>query len=357
MEIYSTLHYLYLEGEKEGKARGAREGACRQLGKLLLRHGQRLFGPPAEDQCALLETLVDRVGLPQLELALERALRVPDWAGLLAGLAAPAQRPADPDFLVPTDFDPTPMPPSIDEYARVTMKATAGPAIIHLRLQRLYQDNIGSVLYRESKRLAAEHRCPVQTVVLLLWPGADGPAMTGEHPIPTGGTFRYALTRVWEQGPDGMFDSLATVHLAPLARFAPERLPEIVRRMEEVIETKCREEEKGRAWLVAYGNMGLRYPAEQVHALLAHRLPFIHQLEECRRIKSTGYHAGFTQALGEGALQVTRRWALTLGGQRLGEPPPGVPAGLETIRDLGRLEQLAARALKGASWQEVLAPN
>jgi hypothetical protein len=50
-------------------------------------------------------------------------------------------------------------------------------------------------------------------------------------------------------------------------------------------------------------------------------------------------------------------WVLALGGQRLGEAPPGVREAVAMIRSVERLEQLAARALKAATWQEVLAPN
>jgi hypothetical protein len=39
MTIYSTINYLIAEGEKDGKLRGHKEGACRQLSKLLRRHG------------------------------------------------------------------------------------------------------------------------------------------------------------------------------------------------------------------------------------------------------------------------------------------------------------------------------
>jgi hypothetical protein len=356
MKIYSTLMHLYHLGEKDGLDCGRRDGACQQLGKLLLRHARRRFGPPTTVQSAQVDTLIQKSALRSLEEGRDRLLGVTDWDELLAGVAVPAERPADPLYLVPFEFDPEPMPPSIDEFARVT--TPAGPAIIHIRLQRLYQENLGAILHKEAQRKQAEHHCPVQTVVLLMWPGADGPAMTGEYDLPTGGTFHYHLTRLWEKDPDEMLQSISTACYAPLGKFPPERLREIVRRMEEVLDTKTRnEEERGKVWVVAYGSMGLRYSAEQVNALLAHKMPYIYQRDECRSMISEGYYAGFSQGLEEGALQAARQWVLTLGGQRLGAAPTEVPQGLAQIRHLDRLEQLASRALKGATWTEVLAPG
>ena len=59
----------------------------------------------------MLERLIDHVGLEQLEQARDRLPRVSDWTALLADLTAPAQPPAEPDFLLPIDFDPTPIAP------------------------------------------------------------------------------------------------------------------------------------------------------------------------------------------------------------------------------------------------------
>src|SRR5262249_54611170 len=162
------------------------------------------------EQQALVGRLVEGGDWPALEGLVGRFLKALDWAGLLEGIGEPAGQKADPDYLEPFEFDPQPMPPSIDEYARVR-KLSGAPAIIHIRMQRLYQDNIGAVLHREAERLRAEHHCEVQTAVMLLWEGADGPAMTGEYTLPGGEVFRYHLTRMWERDVDEMFNSVGTV--------------------------------------------------------------------------------------------------------------------------------------------------
>jgi hypothetical protein len=304
---------------------------------------------------ALLDARIDHLALEQLEQTVDRFPEVDGWPGLL-GDQPPPERPAEPAYLLPFEFDPQPMTPSIDEFARVTMNGDM-PAIVHLRMQKLYQENIGALLYRESQRLAREHSCPVITAVLLLWKEADGPAMTGHYAIPSAGVFRYELTRLWEKDVDEMFGSPATLAFTPLAKFAPERLPEVLRRMEEGIEARAGDEEwKDRLWFLAYSGMGVRYPAEQVDRWLAHKLDFIHRTNGCRRALSDGYYAGYSQGQEEGKLHGALTWIEKVGGRRLGAPSAEVSASLKAIRNLDRLEQVAARVLKGASWTEVLPP-
>ncbi len=357
MKIYSTWQHLISLGDKDGLARGTTAGASRQSTKLLLRHGKRLLGPPSEQQQELLHALADLSALTELEEVRDRLLGASDWAGLLANIALPVEGPIDPDYLLPFDFDPEPMPPSIDVDAKMK-RLTGEPMIFRLRLQRVYQEDIGAVLYEESQQMEAQHGCSVETAVLLLWPGADGPVMTGRYALPGGGAYRYHLSRLWEREPDEMFASVSTMPYAPLGKGAAERLPELLRRLEEAIDEKAEDEEmKGKLWVVAYGSMGLIYPAERVNELLAHKLPFLYQRHECRSAMSEGYYAGQSRGLGAGALEATRRWVLALGGRRLGEPPAELARAVATIRELDRLEQLAARALKGGTWQEVMAPN
>jgi hypothetical protein len=230
--------------------------------------------------------------------------------------------------------------------------------VVHLRFQRIYQPDIGAVLYRESERLSTHYGIPVKTALMILWKGADGPAVTGEHAVPGGETYHYNVTRMWEKNPNEMFDNILTGSLAPLAGFGAERLPEIIRRMEEVIETKAKnQEERENLWVMAYTNLGLRFPAQQINELLAHRLSAICDTLPFRRTRSNGYYAGLAEALREGDLRATRCWVLALGRERLGEPPAEMPAALDRVTGLDRLEQLAARVLKAASWPEALAPR
>jgi hypothetical protein len=353
--IYSTIDYLYAQGVKDGRERGLREGACREVCKLLLRHGRRTFGDPSEEQRAVPEALADHLDLGQLERLRDRLPDVSSWAELLEGTTPAPDPPAPPEYLLPCDFDPSPMPPSIDTYAKVEL-LTGQPAVVHLRFQRLYQEDLGAILYRENRRLAEKYGQMVQTVVLVLWPGADGPAVTGEFHTPGGEVFRYLLTRLWEKDADEMFDSPATAAFAPLARFAPERLPEIVRRMINVITAQDDAEAQSSFWSMAYSSMGLRYPAEQVHELLAPVMPRILAHKDARTMMSEGYYAGQSRAEGDGAGRAARDWVLALGTRRLGEPTTALREQLETVANLERLEQIAVQLRKAATWPEALAP-
>jgi hypothetical protein len=358
VSIYSTIDYLRNLGTRDGRERGVPAGAARQLGRLLLRHGKRLFGPPSPEQQGLMDQLMDRSCVAMLEQARDHFLGVPGWAELLAGLEVPAELPADPAYVQPFEIDPEPMAPSIDEYARVTMKGSSEPAIFHIRFQRVYQEDLGEILYKDSKRIGAERHCPVTSVVILMWPGADGPAITGSYTVPGGGTYTFNVTRLWERDVDEMFDSVATAAYAPLSKFPPERLAEVVRRMDEFIETKSPDDKTRSAlWVVAYSSMGLRYPAEQVNALLSARMPYLLERPECRSTMSEGFHTGYSEGEQEGAVKATRGWVEALGRKRLGEPPLPIAQALAANTSRDRLEQLASRVLKGASWQEVLAPS
>jgi hypothetical protein len=302
---------------------------------------------------------MDRSAGKELEQARDRFLDVPGWTELLALIEPPAERPADPGYVGPFKVDPEPMAPSIDQHARVTL-ISGEKAIAHIRFQREYQANLGEILYKDSKRLEAEHHCTVMPPgVLLVWPGADGPGMTGEYAIPGGGTYRYHLTRLWERDVEEMFSNVAVAAFAPLSKFAPERLPEVIRRMSEVIDAEVEDEKlRSAVWVMAYTCLGLRYSAEQANELLGkERLVYIMDRPECRSGMSRAFYAGLSEGEQEGAMQATRDWVRTLGGQRLGEPPPLVEQALGMIDTRERLDQLATRVLKAASWPEVMAPS
>jgi hypothetical protein len=110
-------------------------------------------------------------------------------------------------------------------------------------------------------------------------------------------------------------------------------------------------------WFLAFAGMGVRYPVEQVHELLAHKLDYLHNLQMCKRTRSDGYHEGRSQGGQDGKLAGARRWVVLVGTARLGEPDEDTVRALESIRSLERLEQVAARVLKVGGWREVFLPG
>jgi hypothetical protein len=59
--------------------------------------------------------------------------------------------------------------------------------------------------------------------------------------------------------------------------------------------------------------------------------------------------------LEEGALKTAHRFLLLQGKERLGPPDEGTRSALKAIKDLDRLDRLAASVLSVSSWQELLA--
>ena len=81
------------------------------------------------------------------------------------------------------------------------------------------------------------------------------------------------MARMWEKNPDEMFGNVLTAAMSPLSGFGDERLPEIVRRIDEVIQTQAQnEEERQNIWVMAYTNLGVAFAAERINELLSHRL-------------------------------------------------------------------------------------
>jgi hypothetical protein len=358
MSIYSTFDYLFSQGAKDGSRRGSSDGACRQLAKLIRRHGKRAFGELTPEQREILVQLETAGQLAELERIRDGLAAASGWGELLPRTVEAGTVEPDPEYLLPFEFDPTPMAPSIDTYAKA--KSVHGAeTVVHMRFQRVYQENLGEILYQDSERLREKYQATVQTLVMLLWPGADGPGVTGTYKPRKGAEFRYHLARLWERDAEEMASSPGMAMFAPLGRGAEERLPGIVSKMAAAI-TEAGKDDPHMAedvWVVAYFSMGLRYTAERVNEVLADFLPDMYKSRDFRSALSQGYYAGLNRSRNDGAMEATRDWVLTLGSCRLGEPPPHIRKGLEANRNLDRLEQIAGRVLKCSTWAEALAMN
>jgi hypothetical protein len=58
--------------------------------------------------------------------------------------------------------------------------------------------------------------------------------------------------------------------------------------------------------------------------------------------------------LDEGQAKLARKYILIVGEERIGPPDEAVKTQLEAITDLERLDRMLRRALKAASWQEIV---
>lgn len=241
------------------------------------------------------------------------------------------------------------------EADQVLRVAAPVPYLAHLEFQASYDPAMGRRLLRYNVLLHYRHGLPVHSVVLLLRPQADGPAMTGRVGYAAGDDlslhFRYRVLRVWEKDVGEILSGgRATLPLAPLAAVSADALPGVVREMEARIEREAPPAEAGMLWTATYVLMGLRYP----EAFTAQLLKGVRQMKE-----SVTYQAilaeGEAKGKAEGRAEEARRLILRQGTKRFGAPGANVEAAIAGVGSVEQLEQLAERLLEVESWDELLA--
>jgi hypothetical protein len=359
MKCCSTYMAIFAEARAQGLQRGRTEGACQQLRKLALHEGKLRFGPPADAQQALLDALTDGMAQAALEGLAERLPAAAGWDGLLAGVAAP-QAPPLPEFMKHYDPEPGPDNPGIDEAMEVADRR-GDKRIIHLRIQSMYQEDIGRTVHAKNRALQEHYHLPAESFVILLWRGADGPAVTGRHEVPArkdrpAQTFKYGIQRVWQRKPEeALAGGLGTLPMALMSDVAPERLPDIVRRVDARIRAEAPPAEGANLWMAACFWMGLRYPADMVRELLRDVWPRMTTSKFYQGTQAAGFAEGMSEGLVEGPLLATRRLILRRGEPRLQAPAEAATARLDAINHLETLEKLYERLPQAASWEQLLA--
>jgi len=229
-----------------------------------------------------------------------------------------------------------------DRVLRVTEAAAS--YLAHLEFQSGYDATMGERLLRYNALLRYRHALPVRSVVVLLRPEADGPAVNGL--VESGSEaaqdllrFRYRVVRVYEQPVEAILTGgLTTLPLAPLADLSGSAVGDVVRRMGARIDAEAAPAEAGMLWTATYVLMGLRYPS----ALTEQLLRGVRQMKE-----SVTYQA----ILAEGVRDVILRQGV----KRFGAPSAQAQAALAAITSVERLEQLAERLLEVETWDELLA--
>ena len=210
--------------------------------------------------------------------------------------------------------------------------------------------------------LRRRHRVPVGTVVVLLRPAADGPELTGtyEESFPGKGRylwFGYDVIRVWQQPPEHLLAAgLPILPLAPVSNVAPERLPDVLTAVAQRLKHEADSDLQQTLWAAIKVLMGLNYPEERVNQLtegISTMIFGIHGIEE-----SSVYQGIYGRGRVEGATDEDRTLLLSLGRDKLGQPPEHVETAIGALTDRERLHQLLHRLLRVSSWDELLAsPN
>ena len=164
---------------------------------------------------------------------------------------------------------------------------------------------------------------------------------------------------MWELPLDELLrGALAALPLAPLTDEAADRLPDVIRSMEDRIQQEATASEADFLWTSTYLLMGVRYPLEQAEELLEGVIA----LEESvtyQAIIAKGEAKGRAEGRVEGQVigraEEARNWLLLLGRKRFGEPDAATVNALDTITELARLEQSGERLLEVETWIELLA--
>jgi predicted transposase YdaD len=196
--------------------------------------------------------------------------------------------------------------------------------------------------------LEYRHDLLVLSVAVLLRPEADSPRLTGtlvrgfagEEPL---STLRYGVLRVWQVPVEQLLNGgPGTLALAPVSDVSRKSLPEVIQRMEERLREPRLRRWAPDLWAATLLLLGLRYDREFARALLRGVLAMK---------ESTTYQA----ILDEGRAEEARRLLLMLGEEKFGPADATSQATLESISEVGLLEELIKKMLQVGSWQELLA--
>lgn len=232
------------------------------------------------------------------------------------------------------------------------------PQIVQMEVQASYDAQLPGRALLYNVLLGHRTGEPVWTVVLLLRPDADGPAMTGRvaRHSPHGRPcleFEYHVLRVWELTVDEILAGGPGVWaLAPLAGDANrDNVSRVVRAVERKAERELAKAQSEPLWISTFLLMGMKYPSDLSHAIMKR----IRHMKE-----STTYQSILEEGRREG-LEVAHRLTLDretgilldIGIELLGEPSATIRRKLERLDDLDRIGRLIRRAHSVKTWTEL----
>jgi hypothetical protein len=264
-----------------------------------------------------------------------------DWT-VFAGQPAAPTRIIDPDIATVSG--------AADKVLRV--EATP-PYLLHLEFVAGHDAaDLPTALNKRKVLLDDRHGMLVRSVVVLLRPSANSPALTGlrqrgfPEELPYN-VFSYRVIRVWQiPAAQLLAGGLATLPLAPISAVPEGELPGIIKQMDRRLRQREVRRLAGQLWAATYILLGLRHSPAVAQALL-------HGVLSMK--ESTTYQAILQEGLVEGAVQEARKLLLRLGSKKLGRPSTRTQAALAKIADLGRLEALVERLETVESWRALLA--
>ncbi|OWK36042.1 hypothetical protein [Fimbriiglobus ruber] len=227
------------------------------------------------------------------------------------------------------------------------------PWLLHLEFQANTDRWLVPRVLKYNAMLYEKHELAVASVVVLMRPAANMPAVTGSwavpNPLGSPRVFEYRVIRVWERPPEEFLTGpLALLPLAPIAATDRTGVSAIVDRIRGRLGAEADRPLVAKLWACTSVLMGLRYESAFIDRLLEGVL----QMEE-----STTYQA----LLARGEARGETKWRLVearaiisrLGTKRFGPPPATVTAALEATTDLSLLEELGDRLLDARGWDDL----
>jgi predicted transposase YdaD len=254
----------------------------------------------------------------------------------------------------PLESDVSTVLADVDKVFRVE---AASPWIAHLEVQVSHDPRLPSRLLQYYALLRHRYTRPVESTIVLLRPEADGPellsgrleqhGMAGNLVI----SFWFRVVRLWERPVDELLSGgIGILPLAPLADVERDRLPAVIRRIDERFAEEASPSDVGDLWSATLVLLGLRYDEHEARQLLRG----VRGMRE-----SSTYQAILEEGRVEGEIRgrvvQARRDVLELGTEKFGPPGTAVVERLDRIENPDILGHLLRGILRASTWQELLA--
>ena len=247
------------------------------------------------------------------------------------------------------------------------------PKLIHIEFESEGK-YVPKRVHRYHVLIDYKYELPVQSVVFLLRKEADRPDITGvvERFRDDGSRylyFEYDVVRIWQIPLEEiLMGDIAILPLAPVSSVPKSQIKQVLRRMEERVQTELSPEDQSIFWTNTFLVMGLRYDQDLSRKLLkgaigmTNSTTYMSIIEEGKEIgieigESRGKEIGKAEGKAEGEVSGLKSAVLRIGGKRFGPPSDEVKAQIESIIALEKIQELTDRILFVDTWTELLSKS
>lgn len=348
-----TCREVELAGRIAGHEYGTAEATARNLATVLARQAKLKFGTADAAGRATLDGLANAFAGDTLFDLGDRLLTANSWAEWLAGVTVPPPAPPLPSYTNQMMVDFEPAEPSTDSY--IPQMTLQGPTLLHTRVQKWYQPDLDKLLYEGSRKKERESGMKVKTKVILMWPPAEGPGMTGVYKERDArgsviGRFDYEIRRAWLMRPEEAFDQPFTTMVVPMTKGAKGRMPEILRMIDKGL-TAMKGEPLFResVFVTIYWTMGLVWDLEECRDAMDDWLPLVLTSQFYRNAKGAAFLRMYSRAIEDGRRRARQELIVRQATIRFG-PNAAAAASVTAQTEPAVLDELANRVLTAADW-------